>query len=291
MKIKFKRGCEVIDAKNYNRFGYRYINFYLTDGILRKNKCARKFVPEDLLMPLIGYEENGKRWLNAIGIIELGEANYDFHSITNKQGIDFLRNEEVLSKKILLQAEDRTLFAVNLGDVEPFEDIILFPRISEVKEEGNLDPHRFGFLYFNSFSGAPALDELEWTMDGQGEISWSDSLGGSARIKLEGPAFFKLFKILETEKTIVADIRIKLYVSKRGETDLRFGLWREGRWLKYSKFSASGLQSISVNSLVSGSFYVLLSGEIEENSYIELDILELRAAERNCPIIYFIPET
>jgi len=291
MKVRFRRGYEAVNTKNYKRFGTQYINFYLTDGILRKNKCARKFVPEDPLMPLIGYEENGKRWLDAIGIIELGEANYDIHSITNIQEIEFLRSEEVLPKKILLQVEDRILFAVSLGAVEPFEDIILFPRITETEETRDLDAHRFEFLYFNSFSGASALDELKWSINGQGGVSWSDSQGGSVRIGLEGPALFKFFKALEVEKTIIVDARIKLYASINGEADLRFGLWKDGSWIEYSKFSASaGLQTISVNNLVSGSFYVLLSGEIEEGSRVELDILELRVAKKNSPIIYFMPE-
>jgi len=291
MRIRFKRGYEAIDTKNYRRFGKHYLYYYPVDGILRKNKCARKFIPEDPLIPLVGYEETGKRWLNAIGIIELGDANYDIHSITNIREIDFLRDEQVLPRKVLLQTDDRMLSAVNLDAVEPFEDIILFPRISEESSDSDIDTSIYGLLYFNSFSGASALSELEWSIDGQGQISWSNSHGGSAQIKLEGPALFKFFKILETEKTIVADTRIKLYASMAGEADLRFGLWKEGSWLKYSKFSAaSGLQSISVNNLVSGSFYVLLSGEIEEGSRMELDILELQVAKKNSPIIYFMPE-
>ena len=291
MRVKFRRGYEAVDTKNYRRFGKQFLYYYPTDGILRKNKCARKFIPEDPLLPLVGFEESGKRWLDAIGIIELGDANYDIHSITNIHEIDFLRDERILPRKALLQTDDRMLFAVNLGSVEPFEDIILFPRISEESSDSDIDASIYGLLYFNSYSGASALSELEWSMDGQGQISWSNSHGGSARIKLEGPALFKFFKILETEKTIVADTRIKLYASMAGEADLRFGLWKEGSWLKYSKFSAApGLQSISVNNLVSGSFYVLLSGEIEEGSRVELDILELQVAKKNSPIIYFTPE-
>jgi len=291
MRVKLKRGYEAVDTRNYRRFGKHYLYYYPVDGIFRKNKCARKFVPEDPLIPLVGYEEKGKQWLNAIGIIELGDANYDIHSITNIHEIDFLRDEQILPRKVLLQTDDRMLFAVNLGSVEPFEDIILFPRISEESSDSDIDASIYGLLYFNSFSGASALSELEWSMDGQGQISWSDSHGGSAQIQLEGPALFKFFKILEIEKTIVADACIKLYTSIDGEMDLRFGLWKDGSWLKYSKFSAaSGLQSISVNNLVSGSFYVLLSGEIEEDSYVELDLLELRVTKKNSPIIYFIPE-
>jgi len=290
MRVKLKKGYEAVNARNYRRFGKHYLYYYPVDGIFRKNKCARKFIPEDPLIPLVGYEEKGKRCLNAIGIIELGDANYDIHSITNIHEIDFLLDEQILPRKVLLETDDRMLFAVDLGSVEPFQDIILFPRISEESSDSDIDTSVYGLLYFNSFSGASALSELEWSMDGQGQISWSDSHGGSAQIQLEGPALFKFFKILEIEKTIVADACIKLYASIDGEMDLRFGLWKDGSWLKYSKFSASGFQSISVNNLVSGSFYVLLSGEIEENSYVELDVLELRVAKKNSPIIYFMPE-
>ena len=289
--MKLKRGYEAVDTRNYRRFGKHYLYYYPVDGIFRKNKCARKFVPEDPLIPLVGYEEKGKQWLNAIGIIELGDANYDIHSITNIHEMDFLRDEQILPRKVLLQTNDRMLFAVNLGSVEPFEDIILFPRISEESSDSDIDASIYGLLYFNSFSGASALSELEWSMDGRGQISWSDSHGGSVQIQLEGPALFKFFKILETEETLVADARIKLYASMTGEMDLRFGLWKDGSWLKYSKFSISpGLQSISVSNLVSDSFYVLLSAEIEENSYVELDVLELCVAKKNSPIICFMPE-
>ena len=290
MKIRFKRGYEAIDTKNYRRFGKQYLYHYLTDGILRKSKCARKFVPEDPLVPLVGEEEAGKRWLDALGIIELGEANYDIYSITNIYEIDFLRDEEVLPRKILIDSNDRILFAVSLGAVKPFENITLFPRTSEESTDSEIDVSRYGFLYFNSFSGASAFHELDWSIEGDGEISWSSNHGGSIRIKLGGAGLFKLFKILEVEKSIVADSCVKLYASVNGEADLRFGLWKDGSWLKYSKFSAPGLQSIFVNNLVSGSFYVLLSGEIEEGSRVELDVLELRVAKKNSPIIYFMPE-
>jgi len=291
MKIRLKRGYEAVNTKNYKRFGTQYINFYLTDGILRKNKCARKFVPEDPLLPLIGYEETGKRWSSAIGVIELGDANYDIYSITDISEIDFLRNEEILPFKVLKSADDRMQFVVNLGGVEPYEDIILFPRISEENAESDLDEAGFGLFYFSLFSGLSSLSEMSWATEGDVRISWLSEHGGSIHLKSNGPALFKLFKILEVSNPIIVDATIKLYALVNGEADLRFGLWKEGSWLKYSKFtSTERKETISVNNLVSNSFYVLLSGELEEDTSVEIDIIELRITKRGSPIIYFMPE-
>jgi len=291
MKINFKLGYEAINTKNYRRFGSQYINYYLTDGSLRKAKCAMKFVPEDPFVEFVGNESFGKSWTEAIGIIEIGEANYDIYSIIDINNFGFTHNEEILARQILSQSDDRIIFAVDLGAVEPYEELILYPRISEEIEEFDVNIYNKGFIYFNQFTGPSAFNEFEYSFEGNVSIYWSPNHGGSIRITASGPSIFKLYRKLDLEKNIIADASLKFYILQNKNIDLRFGFWQAGSWLKYLKIkNKSGFNSISINNLITNSFYILLSGEIPAGSAIEIDLVEISIIKRYSSFIFFLPK-
>ncbi len=289
MRVRFKLGYEAIDTKNYRRFGQQYLHHYPTDGILRKSKCAMKIVPEDPLAPIFA-QNTDRRWQRCFGAVELGEANYDIHEISEIDTFTFARDEETLSKQILLNTDDRLQILFFLGTVEANEDIILYPR--ETEEIGSFDysVEQSGLVYFNEFTGASSINDFEYSLSGNGTIYWSVNHSGSVRIEAEERTSFKSYCILNISSSVLTEGVLDYYIIRNGEVSLKFGFWREGNWLALKAINEqSGFHSIVASSVLSEPVYLLLEGEISENASLELDLQGIHVHKKNSPLLYFYP--
>ena len=287
--MRFKLGYEAIDTKNYRRFGQQYLHHYPTDGILRKSKCAMKIVPEDPLAPIFA-QNTDRRWQRCFGAVELGEANYDIHEISEIDTFTFARDEETLSKQILLNTDDRLQILFFLGTVEANEDIILYPR--ETEEIGSFDysVEQSGLIYFNEFTGASSINDFEYSLSGNGTIYWSVNHSGSVRIEAEERTSFKSYCILNISSSVLTEGVLDYYIIRNGEVSLKFGFWREGNWLALKAINEqSGFHSIVASSVLSEPVYLLLEGEISENASLELDLQGIHVHKKNSPLLYFYP--
>jgi len=289
MRVRFKLGYEAIDTKNYRRFGQQYLHHYPTDGILRKSKCAMKIVPEDPLAPIFA-QNTDRRWQRCFGAVELGEANYDIHEISEIDAFTFVRDEETLSKQILLNTDDRLQILFFLGTVEANEDIILYPR--ETEEIGSFDysVEQSGLVYFNEFTGASSINDFEYSLSGNGTIYWSANHSGSVRIEAGERTSFKFYYILNISSSILTEGVLDYYIIRNGEVLLKFGFWREGNWLALKEINEqSGFHSVVASSVLSESVYLLLEGEIGEEASLELDLQGIHVHKKNSPLLYFYP--
>jgi len=289
MRVRFKLGYEAIDTKNYRRFGQQYLHHYPTDGILRKSKCAMKIVPEDPLAPIFA-QNTDRRWQRCFGAVELGEANYDIHEISEIDAFTFVRDEETLSKQILLNTDDRLQILFFLGTVEANEDIILYPR--ETEEIGSFDysVEQSGLVYFNEFTGASSINDFEYSLSGNGIIYWSANHSGSVRIEAGEWTSFKFYYILNISSSILTEGVLDYYIIRNGEVLLKFGFWREGNWLALKEINEqSGFHSVVASSVLSESVYLLLEGEIGEEASLELDLQGIHVHKKNSPLLYFYP--
>ena len=287
--MRFKLGFEAIDTKNYRRFGQQYLHHYPTDGILRKSKCAMKTVPEDPPAPIFA-QNTDRRWQRCFGAVELGEANYDIHEISEIDAFTFTRKEETLSKQILLNTDDRLQLLFFLNTVEANEDIILYPR--ETEEIGSFDysVEQSGLIYFNEFTGASSINDFEYSLSGNGTIYWSANHSGSVRIEARERTSFKFYYILNISSSILTEGALDYYIIRDGEVSLKFGFWREGNWLALKEINEqSGFRSIVTFSVLSEPVYLLLEGEIGEDASLELDLQGIHIHKKNSPLLYFYP--
>jgi len=289
MRVRFKLGFEAIDTKNYRRFGQQYLHHYSTDGILRKSKCAMKIVPEDPPAPIFT-QNTDRRWQRCFGVVELGEANYDIYEISEIDTFTFARDEETLSKQILLNTDDRLQLLFFLNTVEANEDIILYPR--ETEEIGSFDysVEQSGLIYFNEFTGASSINDFEYSLSGNGTIYWSVNHSGSVRIEARERTSFKFYYILNISSSILTEGVLDYYIIRDGEVSLKFGFWREGNWLALKEINEqSGFRSIVTFSVLSEPVYLLLEGEIGEDASLELDLQGIHIHKKNSPLLYFYP--
>ena len=289
MRVRFKLGYEAIDTKNYRRFGQQYLHHYPTDGVLRKSKCAMKIVPEDPLAPIFA-QNTDRRWQRCFGAAELGEANYDIHEISEIDTFTFARDEETLSKQILLNTDDRLQILFFLGTVGANEDIILYPRETEEIESFDYPAKQSGLIYFNEFTGASSINDFEYSLSGNGTIYWSANHSGSVRIEAREQTSFKFYYILNISSSILTEGVLDYYIIRNGEVLLKFGFWREGNWLALKEINEqSGFHNIIVFSVLSEPVYLLLEGEIGEDASLELDLQGIHVHKKNSPLLYFYP--
>lgn len=289
MRVRFKLGYEAVDTKNYRRFGQQYLHYYPTDGVLRKSKCAMKIVPEDPPAPIFA-QNTDRRWRRCFGAIELGEANYDIHEISDIDTFTFARDEETLSKQILLNADDRLQILLFLGTVEANEDIILYPR--ETEEIGSFDysVEQSGLIYFNEFTGPSSSNDFEHSLSGNGTIYWSPNHSGSVRIEAGETTSFKFYCTLNISSSILTESVLNYYIIRNGEVSLKFGFWKEGNWLALKEINEqSGFHSAVISSVLSEPVYLLLEGEIDEDASLELDLQGIHVHKKNSPLLYFYP--
>jgi len=289
MRVRFKLGSEGIDVKDYNRFGRQYIHHYLTDGVLRKSKCAMKFVPEDPLSPLFA-QNTDRRWQRCFGVVEIGEANYDIHAISDIESFTFIRDEEPLARQILLNSDNRLQILFYLGQVEANEDIMLYPKETEEIESFGYSVEQSGLIYFNEFTGASSINDFEYSLSGNGTIYWSQNHSGSIRIEAAEGTSFKFYYSMNISSTTLPESELDFYIMQNGDVSLKYGYWKEGNWIASKKISEqSGFHSISVSTVLDEAIYLLLEGEIGEGANLEMDLLGIHIHRKNSPLLYFYP--
>ena len=287
--MRFKLGYEAIDTKNYRRFGQQYLHHYPTDGILRKSKCAMKFVPEDPPAPIFA-QNTDRRWKRCFGVVEVGEANYDIHAISDIEDFTFVRDEEVLTRKILLNSDDRLQILFYLGQVEANEDITLYPRETEEIGSFGYSVGESGLIYFNEFTGASSINDFEYSLSGNGTICWSQNHSGSIRIEAGEKTSFKFYCSISISSQVLAESALDFYIMQSGEVSLKYGYWKEGSWLASEEISEqSGFHRISVSTILSNAVYLLLEGEVDEGANLEMDLLGIHIHKKNSPLLYFYP--